>query len=136
LNVSDLIPGIFLSGGESASGTPWVPTDNRSACAFQSGLATSRTGDENRRERNPKTAGLPASRGWRGRPEHTQFNCVGLEAREIPAMGKCFDFPVYGTICYPSSDSATKTGLQWDLGQWSVAWERFWPADGWEVKFA
>jgi hypothetical protein len=52
-----------------------VATDHRSACGeFQSGLASSRRGDENCWERKPKPPGRSAqdSGKWRGRPEHTQ----------------------------------------------------------------
>jgi hypothetical protein len=71
---------------------PWLPPDNRSACWFQSGLASSRRGDENRWESKPKVLrrSVHPSCGWRGRSEPTLFNHVGLEGREPPAVGELF----------------------------------------------
>src|SRR5438552_10066523 len=79
-----------------------VANDNRSACEFQNGLASSRRYDENRLERNRKPLGrrVQHSNGWRGGSEPNLFKHVGLEAREIPAVGEVFslDFPLYRTI--------------------------------------
>src|SRR6266576_2902362 len=78
-----------------------VANDNCSACEFQNGLASSRRYDENRLERNRKPLGrrVQHSNGWRGGSEPNLFKHVGLEAREIPAVGEVFslDFPLYRT---------------------------------------
>src|SRR5213592_1139406 len=79
-----------------------VANDNCSACEFQNGLASSRRYDENRLERNRKPLGrrVQHSNGWRGGSEPNLFKHVGLEAREIPAVGEVFslDFTLYRTI--------------------------------------
>src|SRR5213082_2773607 len=69
-----------------------VANDNCSACEFQNGLASSRRYDENRLERNRKPLGrrVQHSNGWRGGSEPNLFKHVGLEAREIPAVGEVF----------------------------------------------
>jgi hypothetical protein len=83
-----------------------VANDNCSACEFQNGLASSRRYDENRLERNRKPLGrrVQHSNGWRGGSEPNLFKHVGLEAREIPAVGEVFflDFPLYRTSSPPS----------------------------------
>src|SRR5438034_6320459 len=82
-----------------------VANDNCSACEFQNGLASSRRYDENRLERNrkPLRRRVQHSNGWRGGSEPNLFKHVGLEAREIPAVGEVFslDFPLYRTSCPP-----------------------------------
>ena len=82
-----------------------VANDNCSACEFQNGLASSRRYDENRLERNRKPLGrrVQHSNGWRGGSEPNLFKHVGLEAREIPAVGEVFslDFPLYRTSSRP-----------------------------------
>ena len=82
-----------------------VANDNCSACEFQNGLASSRRYDENRLERNRKPLGrrVQHSNGWRGGSEPNLFKHVGLEAREIPAVGEVFslDFPLYRTSSPP-----------------------------------
>src|SRR2546426_4653016 len=84
-----------------------VANDNCSACEFQSGLASSRRYDENRLERNRKPLGrrVQHSNGWRGGSEPNLFKHVGLEAREIPAVGEVFslDFPLYRTSSPPQA---------------------------------
>src|SRR5438876_7380210 len=84
-----------------------VANDNCSACEFQNGLASSRRYDENRLERNRKPLGrrVQHSNGWRGGSEPNLFKHVGLEAREIPAVGEVFslDFPLYRTSSPPQA---------------------------------
>src|SRR5437867_3302248 len=81
-----------------------VANDNCSACEFQNGLDSSRRYDENRLERNRKPLGrrVQHSNGWRGGSEPNLFKHVGLEAREIPAVGEVFslDFPLYRTSSF------------------------------------
>src|SRR5207245_5620238 len=78
-----------------------------SGCDFQNGLASSRRYDENRLERNRKPLGrrVQHSNGWRGGSEPNLFKHVGLEAREIPAVGEVFslDFPLYRTSSPPQA---------------------------------
>ena len=94
-----------------------VANDNCSACEFQNGLASSRRYDENRLERNRKPLGrrVQHSNGWRGGSEPNLFKHVGLEAREIPAVGEVFslDFPLYRTSSPPLKKARipTKPGL-------------------------
>src|SRR5437773_299964 len=94
-----------------------VANDNCSACEFQNGLASSRRYDENRLERNRKPLGrrVQHSNGWRGGSEPNLFKHVGLEAREIPAVGEVFslDFPLYRTsssVNLPVSMRCATTG--------------------------
>src|SRR5438309_6772018 len=84
-----------------------VANDNCSACEFQNGLASSRRYDENRlqRTRQPLGRRVQHSNGWRGGSEPNLFKHVGLEAREIPAVGEVFslDFPLYRTSSPPQA---------------------------------
>src|SRR5438876_872977 len=95
-----------------------VANDNSSACEFQNGLASSRRYDENRLERNRKPLGrrVQHSNGWRGGSEPNLFKHVGLEAREIPAVGEVFslDFPLYRTSSPPSKKGEdSESALVW-----------------------
>src|SRR5437773_5434093 len=92
-----------------------VANDNCSACEFQNGLASSRRYDENRLERNRKPLGrrVQHSNGWRGGSEPNLFKHVGLEAREIPAVGEVFslDFPLYRTSSASSPPSKKRARI-------------------------
>src|SRR5437667_10306768 len=94
-----------------------VANDNCSACEFQNGLASSRRYDENRLERNRKPLGrrVQHSNGWRGGSEPNLFKHVGLEAREIPAVGEVFslDFPLYRTSSRPSTTLPIAMMILW-----------------------
>src|SRR5438046_2654535 len=98
-----------------------VANDNCSACEFQNGLASSRRYDENRLERNRKPLGrrVQHSNGWRGGSEPNLFKHVGLEAREIPAVGEVFslDFPLYRTSSPPQA-ARIPTASRFVLPRW------------------
>jgi hypothetical protein len=65
-------------------------------------------GDEDRWARKPKSLGrrVQYSSAWFGWPEHTQFNCVGLEATETPAVGTCslLTSPSIKRFCYVQTE--------------------------------
>ena len=109
---------------------PWLPPDNRSACWFQSGLASSRRDDENRWERKPDLLGrsVQPSPGWRGRSEPTLFNLVGLEGRERSAVGGSvsLDFPLIEPIGFTPPEDRIDAGTCLNIeveGQQKVAAE-------------
>jgi hypothetical protein len=85
--------------GHESQIEPWLPLTTVLLVSFRADWLRREEAIENRWERKPKLLGrrVQHSSGWSGRPEHTQFNYVGLEARETPAVGEVFslDFPLY-----------------------------------------
>lgn len=75
---------------------PWVASF-RSACEVSDRIGFVAKGDENRWEGKPK---LLDCLDGAAPSETSQFNHVGLEAREAPAVGGVFslDLPVYRTF--------------------------------------
>src|SRR6516165_2427590 len=76
-------------------------SDNRSACRFQIGLASSRRCDENPWESKTKIAELARHSRGSGRPnqKHLEFYHVGWKHQKLRSWGEFFllDFPVYRT---------------------------------------